>query len=148
MSLYPAAAGPISRNCSAVSASLSMSSTSAYPVTLALSFIGTLTPLQDKAARALLASECGVLVAPPGVGKTVIGTYLVAARACSTLVLVHRKPLLDQWCAQLAVFLGVDPKGIGQIGAGKRNPTGRIDVAMIQSLVGKESVADLVASYG
>ena len=97
---------------------------------LALRFVGTLTPVQDQAARALLASDCGVLVAPPGTGKTVIGTYLVAARACSTLVLVHRRPLLDQSRAQLAVFLGVDRKGIGQIGARKRNPTGRIDVAM------------------
>jgi len=114
----------------------------------ALPFLGTLTPVQDQATRALLASDCGVLVAPPGVGKTVIGIYMVAARACSTLVLVHRKPLLDQWRAQLAVFLGVDSKEIGQIGAGKRNPTGRIDVAMIQSLVRKESVADLVAGYG
>jgi len=64
------------------------------------------------------------------------------------LVLVHRRPLLDQWRTQLAVFLGVGPKEIGQIGAGKRKPTGRIDVAMIQSLVHGESVADLVAGYG
>jgi hypothetical protein len=45
-------------------------------------------------------------------------------------------------------MVGVNPKEIGQIGAGKRNPTGRIDVAMIQSLVRRESVADLVAGYG
>ncbi len=111
-------------------------------------FQGTLTAVQEKATRALLAHDVGVFVAPPGVGKTVIGTYLVAARACSTLVLVHRRPLLDQWLAQLSVFLGIEPKEIGQIGAGKRAPTGRLDVAMIQSLVRKDSVADLVAGYG
>ena len=45
-------------------------------------------------------------------------------------------------------MVGVNPKEIGQIGAGKRNPTGRIDVAMIQSLVRRDSVDDLVAGYG
>ncbi len=87
-------------------------------------------------------------MAPPGVGKTVVGTYLVAARARSTLVLVHRQPLLDQWVAQLGMFLGLDPKAIGQIGAGKRRPTGRLDVAMLQSLVREERVDDVVAGYG
>lgn len=111
-------------------------------------FHGQLTTVQEAAARALLAHDTGVFVAPPGVGKTVIGTYLVASRACSTLVLVHRKPLLDQWLAQLALFLGVDQEAVGQIAGGKRTPTGRIDVAMIQSLVRKDSVADLVAGYG
>ncbi|MBK9387321.1 MAG: DEAD/DEAH box helicase family protein [Planctomycetes bacterium] len=117
-------------------------------VALELRFQGTLTPPQEQAVRALLAHDTGVLVAPPGIGKTVIGTYLVAARACSTLILVHRKPLLDQWIAQLSVFLGIDPKELGRIGAGKSAPTGRLDVAMIQSLVRKDSVADLVADYG
>jgi superfamily II DNA or RNA helicase len=111
-------------------------------------FQGTLTDVQKKAARALLAHEIGAFVAPPGVGKTVVGTYLVAERGCSTLVLVHRQPLLDQWLAQLSLFLGVDAKEIGQIGAGKRSANVRLDVAMIQSLVRSGKVADLVASYG
>jgi hypothetical protein len=115
---------------------------------LDLQFHGTLTSTQEAAARALLAHETGVLVAPPGVGKTVIGTYLVASRACSTLVLVHRRPLLDQWIAQLSLFLGLELKFIGVVAGAKRTPTGRVDVAMIQSLVRKESVADLVAGYG
>jgi len=111
-------------------------------------FRGTLTPLQEQAVKALLAYDTGVFVAPPGIGKTVVGTYLVAARKTSTLVLVHRKPLLDQWISQLALFLGIEPKDIGQIGAGKAKPTGRLDVAMVQSLVRKGSVSDLVAGYG
>ena len=111
-------------------------------------FQGELTPVQEQAARALLSHDAGVFVAPPGVGKTVVGTYLVAARGRSTLVLVHRQPLLDQWVAQLGMFLGLDSKAIGQIGAGKRKPTGRLDVAMLQSLVREGRVDDIVAGYG
>ena len=116
---------------------------------LDLAFEGRLTAVQRKAARALLREDIGVLVAPPGVGKTVIGTYLIAARSRSTLVLVHRQPLLDQWIAQLSMFLGLPPKAIGQVGAGKHAPTGSLDVAMIQSLVRSGRVDDLVATtYG
>jgi superfamily II DNA or RNA helicase len=111
-------------------------------------FQGVLTPLQEQAVNALLAQDMGVFVAPPGVGKTVVGAYLVAARGRNTLILVHRKPLLDQWVGQLAMFLGIEPKDIGQIGAGKSKPNGRLDVAMVQSLVRKDLVADLVAGYG
>jgi superfamily II DNA or RNA helicase len=72
----------------------------------------------------------------------------VAERHCSTLVLVHRRPLLDQWVGQLSLFLGIEPKDIGQIGAGKKTGNGKLDVAMIQSLVRKEKVEDIVANYG
>jgi superfamily II DNA or RNA helicase len=115
---------------------------------LGFRFQGKLTPVQQKAVDALLGHEIGVFVAPPGVGKTVVGTYLVAERRCSTLILVHRRPLLDQWLAQLSLFLGIELKEIGQIGAGKKTGNGKLDVAMIQSLVRKEKVQDVVASYG
>src|SRR5258708_8693597 len=111
-------------------------------------FDGELTTIQKEAARALLAHDTGVFVAPPGIGKTVLGPYLVAQRARSALILVHRKPLLEQWVAQLAMFLDIDEKDVGQIGGGKHRPNGRLDVAMIQSLVRKEKVDDLVAGYG
>ena len=119
-----------------------------YGEPLDVTFQGQLTPVQKKGGRALLRDDIGVLVAPPGVGKTVIGTYLIAARSRSTLVLVHRQPLLDQWVAQLSMFLGLAPKAIGQIGAGKHTANGRLDVAMIQSLVRLDRVNDLVATYG
>ena len=115
---------------------------------LAHKFSGELTPVQREAARALLAHDTGVFVGPPGIGKTVLGTYLVAQRGCATLILVHRKPLLEQWIAQLAMFLGLDEKAIGQIGGGKRKANGRLDVAMIQSLVRRDKVEDVVAGYG
>lgn len=114
----------------------------------AFTFDGELTAIQEEAARALLAHDVGVFVGPPGIGKTVLGTYLVAQRSRSTLILVHRKPLLEQWVAQLAMFLGIDEEDTGQIGGGKRKPNGRLDIAMIQSLVRKGEVDDLVATYG
>ncbi len=117
-------------------------------VALDVRFRGSLTSVQEQAVRALLAHDTGVLVAPSGIGKTVVGVYLVAARGRSSLVLVHRKPLLDQWVAQLSLFLDIEPKDIGQIGAGKAKPNGRLDVAMLQSLVRKGQVSDLVAGYG
>jgi superfamily II DNA or RNA helicase len=115
---------------------------------LDVELVGELTAVQQEAAEALLRHDIGVFVAPPGVGKTVLGTYLVAKHGRSTLVLVHRQPLLDQWVAQLSMFLDIDEKEIGQIGGGKRKPNGRLDVAMIQSLVRQGRVDDLVETYG
>ncbi len=111
-------------------------------------FHGTLTPIQEQAARALLQEDIGVFVAPPGIGKTVLGTYLVSQRRRSTLVLVHRRPLLDQWVAQLCMFLGIEEKDVGRIGGGKRKANGMLDVAMIQSLVRRGQVDAVVATYG
>ena len=115
---------------------------------LGCAFHGSLTPAQEQALTALLGHDTGVLVAPPGAGKTVVAIHLIAARGRSTLVLVHRKLLLEQWIARLVTFLGLEPKEIGQIGAGKSKPNGRLDVAMLQSLVRKGEVSDLVAGYG
>jgi hypothetical protein len=114
----------------------------------AFTFRGTLSDIQQQTVDELMQHDIGIFVAPPGSGKTVVGAWLAAARNCSTLVLVHRKPLLDQWVAQLSRFLDLPPKQIGTIGSGKNKATGVLDVAMMQSLVRKDEVADLVANYG
>ncbi len=113
-----------------------------------VAFLGKLTEAQGQAATAIVEHDNGVVVAPPGFGKTVLGTYLIAQRKCSTLVLVHRQPLQEQWKSQISIFLGRDTKSIGQIGGGKRRLTGQVDVAMIQSLSRKDSVDEIVAEYG
>jgi Type III restriction enzyme, res subunit len=61
---------------------------------------------------------------------------------------VHRRELLTQWVERLRTFLDIDPKDIGVIGAGRRKPTGVIDVALIQSLVRRGEISDMVADYG
>ncbi len=115
---------------------------------LGVTFQGQLTEVQQTAAEALRVHDLGIFVAPPGTGKTVLGAYMSALRGVNTLVIVHRKPLLDQWRAQLQAFLGLGKNEVGQIGGGKRKATGLIDVAMIQSLAGREGVLDLVGTYG
>jgi superfamily II DNA or RNA helicase len=115
---------------------------------LCLRFRGDLTLIQRSASEALLQHDIGVFVAPPGIGKTVLATHILAERGRSTLILVHRSPLLDQWITQLSTFLGVDEKKIGRIGGGKRRSNGMLDVAMLQSLVRRGHVDDSVASYG
>jgi superfamily II DNA or RNA helicase len=115
---------------------------------LACVFRGQLTSRQEEMVRAVTEHDIGILVAPPGTGKTVVGIQLVAQRARSTLVLVHRAQLLDQWRAQIGVFLGLDLREIGQIGGGRRIQTGALDVAMIQSLAKRDGVEEMVAGYG
>ena len=111
-------------------------------------FCGELKPEQIAAAKALLEHDMGVLSATTAFGKTVIAAWLIAQRKVNTLVLVHREQLLDQWIERLSMFLGLPMKEIGRIGAGSKKPTGILDVAIIQSLVRKEIVNDLVAAYG
>jgi superfamily II DNA or RNA helicase len=111
-------------------------------------FQGELRPEQKVAAEAMLAHETGVRAATTAFGKTVVAAWLIAQRGVSTLVLVHRRQLLDQWIERLSTFLGLPAKSIGRIGGGQSRPTGLLDVGVIQSLVRKGVVNDRVADYG
>ena len=115
---------------------------------LDVQFQGELRPEQAIAARAMLAHDTGVLSATTAFGKTVIAAWLIAQRGVNTLVLVHRRQLLEQWVQRLSAFLGLPPKTIGRIGGGRRKSTGLLDVAVIQSLVRKGVVKDCVGEYG
>lgn len=111
-------------------------------------FQGKLRPEQHRAAIELLKHDIGVLSATTAFGKTVIGAWLIAQRRVNTLVIVHRRQLMDQWVERLQLFLGMDKKQIGQIGGGKQKAMDTIDVAMIQSLIHKGTVKDIVGNYG
>ena len=115
---------------------------------LLLNFQGTLRPEQLLAADRLIKHDIGVLSASTAFGKTVIGAWLIAQRKVNTLVIVHRRQLMDQWVESLQSFLGLGKKEIGQIGGGKHKITGTVDIAMIQSLINKGTVNDLVGNYG
>ena len=113
-----------------------------------LKFEGELMSLQNKAIKVCAAHEYGVLVAPPGAGKTVMGCALIAHRRTRTLILTHRRPLLEQWKSQLIRFLGLKKKEIGIL-SNKRAVQNRIiDMGMLQTLVKMENAAEILSRYG
>jgi superfamily II DNA or RNA helicase len=116
--------------------------------TLDVSFLGKLHDVQAAAVAALEPHDFGVLAATTAFGKTVVGARMIAARGLNALVLVHRRQLVDQWRERLKTFLSIDDTSIGTVGGGKRRPSGRIDIALIQSLVRNGEVSDLVGDYG
>jgi superfamily II DNA or RNA helicase len=111
-------------------------------------FTGALRPSQEPAIAALLPHDTGVLAATTAFGKTVLAIRMVAERGLNTLILVHRRQLMDQWIERLTAFSSLPRDAIGMIGGGRRKPKGQVDVALIQSLVRKGVVDDIVGNYG
>ncbi len=111
-------------------------------------FKGKLRAKQKEAVKALRQHDIGVLSATTAFGKTVVAAKMIAVRKRSTLILVHRKQLLEQWRERLATFLSISVDDIGQIGGGKKNPNGRLDIALLQSLYRNGEVYQGVSEYG
>jgi len=106
---------------------------------------------QKSAIEATTRKEFGVITAPPGSGKTVIGLKIITEKQQPALIIVHRKQLLEQWVERIQAFLGIPKNEIGRIGQGKAKPGKVITVAMIQSLgkyLDKQETDEFAGSFG
>lgn len=115
---------------------------------LDVTFRGKLTAQQQDAVDDLADWDLGVLVSPPGTGKTVMGCALIATSGVPTLVLVYRTPLLEQWRDELASLLDLDADQIGQLSGGRDRRSGVVDIATVQTLARRDDIADLTSRYG
>lgn len=113
-----------------------------------VAFAGTLRSDQEAAVNRMLTHETGILCAPTAFGKTVSAAALIARRGVNTLVLVHRTELLRQWQERLQTFLAVGKEVVGAVGGGKSKLTGKIDIAVMQSLSRKGAISDVMKNYG
>lgn len=117
------------------------------PKPVNFSFCGTLTATQDAAVSAMLLHDEGVLVAPPGAGKTVMACAAIARRSVPALILVHRKQLLDQWSDRLQTFLGLSKREIHILGKA-RYPDAPVALGMFPTLARSEHQEAVFAKYG
>lgn len=118
------------------------------PSALGVAMRSTLTAEQRVAADALAGHKLGMLVAPPGSGKTVVGCALIARHRVPTLVIVDRNPLVEQWRERLTTHLDLTARQVGQIGGGRNKQTGIVDIAMAQSLARRDDIDELTSGYG
>lgn len=128
-----------------------------------VAFKGTLRKEQQTSMGCMLPHNIGTLSATTAFGKTVFAIAMIAERKVNTLILVHRKSLLDQWKKHLEDFLEINEvvindekkrkskkqqSPIGTLYSGKDSIHGIIDIALIQSCFDGNEVSPFVENYG
>ena len=113
-----------------------------------IKFTGKLRNDQKTAVRNMMKHDMGVFCAPTAFGKTVTAAAMIARRKVSTLILVHRTELLTQWKERIMTFLDLPKEQPGTLAGGKNKLTGKVDIAVMQSLSKQESIHDILDSYG
>ncbi|KNY27786.1 TOTE conflict system archaeo-eukaryotic primase domain-containing protein [Pseudobacteroides cellulosolvens] len=128
-------------------------------------FNGSLRDEQPLALSKMLMYDNGVLCGTTAFGKTVVAIKLIAERKVNTLILVDKISLVGQWKKRIDEFLMIKEllpdlgeekrRGrkkvrtiVGQLGEGKDNLSGIIDIAVIQSINRMGEVKECIKNYG
>ena len=107
-----------------------------------------LLPEQKPIVEKTLEADSGVIVAPAGTGKTIMGLEIIARKKLPALILVHRKQLLDQWIERIESYLEIPKKDIGRYYSVKKKPGDKITVAMMQTLARAGNLMELQNKFG
>src|SRR3989344_4323448 len=120
--------------------------TSIDPIGLTLSY--RLLPYQELAVSSFDTTEPGILVAPAGAGKTIMGLGIVARKQQPAIILTHRRQIYDQWLERIEQGLGIPKTKIGQICSTKKKIIPPVTVAMVQTLARMEDISDIASQFG
>lgn len=101
---------------------------------------------QKNVVDALLKFDNGLLIAPTGSGKTIMGMEVISRLKKPTLILVEKVKLLEQWKERINQFLkiyyndeSIEP---GVYYGTKKKLTGIIDIASIKSIKDEDNLYD------
>ena len=112
-----------------------------------IKFTGVLNREQTVAVSRMNEHDCGVLVAPPGSGKTVMACSLIGKWKLSTIILVNRRAIADQWKDRLLEFTSLDKDQVGVFHGAKKNLQFKVDIVMMQSLAKRDDIELLFRNY-
>lgn len=107
-----------------------------------------LTPGQNHITQQALSTGQGVIVAPPGSGKTIMGLELIAKHQKPALILTHRQQLLDQWVEHIEKYFTLPKKQIGTYSAGRKKIGEQITVGLLQSFARSKNLDELANRFG
>ncbi len=118
---------------------------------ISFSFNAQLREHQQTVIESVSKKDLGVIVAPPGSGKTIVALKIISEKQQPALIIVHRKQLVEQWIERIETFLGIPKIEIGKIGQGKNKVGKKVTIATIQSLskeLDKAESKKLLTSFG
>lgn len=107
-----------------------------------------LKDVQRQIVEAAAQEKQGVIVAPPGSGKTMMGLSLIAKHQRPALVLVHRQQLMDQWVDRIQTYLNIHKAGIGRFSGAKKTVGKQITVGLLQSFARSGELNDMRDKFG
>lgn len=116
------------------------------PQRIDASFAGELRPYQHSAVKQMLKHKSGMLIAPPGTGKTVMACAIIAQRQVPTAVIVPSRELATQW--RQALKQSLPEVQVGQYSGAKKKLSGKIDIVTAQSISRNDSKTDFLSGYG